>query len=103
MAICTSCVMRIQFRNIAKTSQAFHRAPHVPFSGASKIRIDQLFLDDIAALHVMDVLSGNSAVPPLRSENALGAWGAFSGLRVGIFGPTKRIRTDESGEWKSKA
>ena len=98
MAICTSCVMRIQFRNIAKTSQAFHRAPHVPFSGASKIRIDQLFLDDIIAPHVMGVFPEFSVVTPLRSDNAQGAWGAFPGLRVGLFGPTKCIRMDEWGE-----
>ena len=90
--------MWMQFPNIAQTRRAFDRAPHVPITGTSTLRIDQLFPDDIIAPHVMGVFPEFSVVTPLRSDNAQGAWGAFPGLRVGLFGPTKCIRMDEWGE-----
>ena len=60
-----------------------------------KLQVDFLFSDAIAALHVMDVFSMYSPVPPARPKNPQEVWGAISNLRIGIFGPPKCIQMDE--------
>ena len=60
-----------------------------------KLRADLLFLNDIIALHVMDVSSKNSPLIPVRSENAQEVRAVFSILRIGICEPPKCIQTDE--------
>ena len=79
--------------------------PHVAPSGTptvsmfnERLQIDLLFLDDIVALHRMDVFSKNSSLYPVRFENPQEAWGAFQGLRFEIFRPPKSIQMGEGGE-----
>ena len=63
---------------------AFDKAPHIPIAGTStvsafneKIQVDLLFLDDLIAVHGVDVFS---RYPPLRlvqSKNPKEAWDVF--------------------------
>ena len=56
--------------------RAFYRAPRVPIAGTftaptlnGELQIDLFILDDIIALHIMDVFSKNPLLAPARSKN----------------------------------
>ena len=68
----------------------------------AKLQVDRLFLDDVIALRVMDVLSKKSLLVPVRAENLQEVRGAFRSFRLGVFGPPLSIQTGEGGEWKNE-
>ena len=56
--------------------RAFDKAPHLPVAGASSVscfneraQVDLLFLDDIIAVHAMDVFSKYPLLRPVKSKN----------------------------------
>ena len=63
--------------------------------------MDLLFLDDLIALHIMDVFSKYSILTRVRSKNPQEVWGAFVSSWIGVFGPPKSLHLDEGGEWKN--
>ena len=67
-----------------------------------KLQIDLLFLDDLVALHVMDMFSKYSLLIPVRSKNPQEVWGAFCNSWLSVFGQPKGIQLDEGGEWKNE-
>ena len=81
------------------------RAPHVLIAGTppasmfnEKLQIDLLFLDDIIALHVTGVFPRNSSPTPVRVKTLRHVRGAFSGLRVGVFGPPECVQMNVGSE-----
>ena len=87
--------------------QASDKAPRVPVAGTSavamfngKLQVDLLFLEDIIAVHVIDVFSRRPLLQPVHTKNSQ-VWGAFCSSRIGVFGPPTCIQTDEGGEWKN--
>ena len=90
------------------TCKAFEKAPHIPISGTStvsmfneRLQMDLLFLDDIIALHIMDVFSKYSILTRVRPKNPQEVWDAFLASWVGVFGAPKSLHLDEGGEWKN--
>ena len=89
------------------TCKAFERAPRIPISGTStvsmfneRLQMDLLFLEDIVALHFMDVSSKYSIPTRVRPKNPRTVWDAFLSSRVGVFGTAKCLHSDEGGEWE---
>ena len=64
-------------------------------SGRRHMQVDLLFLDDIIALHVMDVFSRYTLFIPVRAKNPVKVWGAFCNLWIGVFGPPFCIQMEE--------
>ena len=60
------------------------------------------FLDDIIALHVMDVSPKYSSPILVRAKFLLEVRDASCSSWIGVSGPPRSIRTDEGGEWRDE-
>ena len=81
----------------------------MPIAGATavsmfneKAQAGLLFLDDLIALHAMDMYPKYSMLLPVPSANPRDVWDAFRGGRLGTSGPPKCLQKDERGEWENE-
>ena len=90
--------------------QAFDKAPHAPVAGTStvalfneELQVDLLFLDDITALHILEVHFRYSFLLPVRANNLPEVWDSLCSPWIGGFGPPKCIQMYGGGERKDKS
>ena len=76
--------------------EAFNEVPPVPIAGTptvsvlnGKAQVDPPFLDDLIALHTMDMVSRYLLLPPVQSENPHAGWDVLCGGWMGLFLTTR--------------
>ena len=81
--------------------RSFDKAPHVSMING-KLQADVPYLDDLIALHAMDVYRQYSLLNPARSKNPQEAWGASRRAWVGVLRQPKSLQGGRGGDWQNE-